>query len=212
MASFKIERTIVGPIGANCYFLMDINSKEMAIIDPGDEGALLASHLDKLDFKPIMIINTHGHWDHIGANKYLQDKYQLPIFIGEADADYLHDTGLNLALLTGGDGKGGRVERLLKDGDLLEVGNLQLQVIHTPGHSPGSICLYAAQEGILFSGDTLFEMSVGRSDLPGGDWQTLAASIEKKLYVLPEETQVYPGHGEITSIGAEKHHNPFLRA
>ncbi|MGI5891858.1 MAG: MBL fold metallo-hydrolase [Bacillota bacterium] len=211
MSNYHLERMDVGQLGTNCYLLLCEKSKKVAIIDPGADGGKIAAKIAEEKWQPQMIINTHGHWDHIGANKYLQDLYDIPILIHEDDAVYLKDGSLSLADWLGNQSDGGTVSRLLSDGDLIKLGELSMQVIHAPGHSPGGICLYLAPEQILICGDTLFEYSVGRTDLPGGDFQTLTESIRLKLFILPDEVAVYPGHGPATSIGKEKKFNAFVK-
>jgi glyoxylase-like metal-dependent hydrolase (beta-lactamase superfamily II) len=173
-----------GPLNANCYIFGCAVKKEAAIIDPGGEPELIKEKLVNLGLKGICVINTHGHYDHIGAN----EAFGLPVFAHRAD--------------------GLRADRFLEEGDSLKIGNLELAVIHTPGHSPGSISLRCGN--IIFSGDTLFKESIGRTDIHGGSYDDIMYSIRNKLFCLPDDTKVYPGHGWPTTIGHEKKENPFF--
>ncbi|MCL2496186.1 MAG: MBL fold metallo-hydrolase [Clostridiales bacterium] len=194
--------------GTNCYLLIDKAGGEAALIDPGSNAANLIQAFDELDARPKLIINTHGHWDHIGANKRLQQHYGLDIAIHAADAPMLTDSAKNAARLFRGDGDGGIAARLLKEGDIIELGQLKLQVLHTPGHTPGCICL--KMDTLLFTGDTLFNLSIGRTDLPGGDYETICQSLAR-LITLDDGLTVLPGHGPKGNLGHEKKHNPYLR-
>lgn len=182
----------VGPLGTNCYLVTDESAGETLVIDPGDEAAKLMEQVEAEGGKVVAIVNTHGHWDHTGADAALREKTGAPLLLHEADASWY----------------GGTVDRYLRDGEELAVGSLRLKVIHTPGHTKGGICLYLP--GLLFSGDTLFAESVGRTDLPGGSMAALVTSIRERLFVLPDETMVYPGHGPATTIGDEKSLNPYV--
>lgn len=185
---YILRRLPVGPVAANCYILGCANTKEAVVIDPGAEDGLIKQEISALGLTAICVINTHGHGDHIGANS----KMGLPVFIHAADAKCLTNPA----------------SRLLEDGDKIDVGDLIFEVIHTPGHTPGSISLGC--DGIVFTGDTLFAEGVGRTDLPGGSETEIIKSIRERLFILPDETKVYPGHGSATTIGHEKGHNPFI--
>ena len=192
----------------NCYLLVDQATKQAAIIDPGADAALIADKLSELKLSPALIINTHGHWDHIGANSALQQQFSLPLVINAADAAMLQDGELSVATYFRGDGNGGEPTRLLAEGDTIELGKSQIKVLHTPGHTPGSSCFLVDQ--LLFTGDTLFQLSIGRSDLAGGDFEQLEQSLGR-LKTLDNELLVLPGHGPQSQIGYEKDHNPYLR-
>ena len=192
----------------NCYIVVEKAGRKAAIIDPGgDAGALIAT-LNELRAQPELIINTHGHWDHIGANKPLQQQYGLDIAIHAADAPLLADGNRNAARLFRGDGDGGEAKRLLQEGDIIELGALEIAVLHTPGHTPGCICLKL--DKLLFTGDTLFNLSIGRTDLPGGDYGAICQSLAR-LATLEDDLQVLPGHSESSNLGYEKKNNPYLR-
>lgn len=204
-----LEVLCVGPVGANCYILASQSKARSIIIDPGDEEKKIRRALAKHNLEPFFIINTHGHFDHIGCN----DKFGVPVYIHRNDLGMLNDPKLNLSNLVHGDGYSVESEiRTLEGGDKIELENLELEVIHTPGHTPGSISLLLKKptNKILFSGDTLFYQGIGRTDFPGSDHEQLIKSIKEKLLSLPEDTVVYPGHGMSSTIGREKRDNPFL--
>ncbi|MCL1975451.1 MAG: MBL fold metallo-hydrolase [Firmicutes bacterium] len=192
----------------NCYILIERVNNKAVLIDPGGDAEKLIKVLTELNAQPELIINTHGHWDHIGANKPLQQKYGLEIAIHEADASLLKDIGKNAAGFFRGDGDGGHATRLLREGDIIELGALEIAVLHTPGHTPGGICLKL--DKLLFSGDTLFNLSIGRTDLPGGDYEALVNSL-KRLTQLEDNLLLLPGHSKSSTLGYEKVHNPYLR-
>lgn len=201
---YILRRLPVGPVAANCYILGCANTKEAVVIDPGAEDGLIKQEISALDLTAICIINTHGHGDHIGANS----KMGLPVFIHAADAKCLTNPLKNMSGILGIPINSPPASRLLEDGDKIDVGDLIFEVIHTPGHTPGSISLRC--DGIVFTGDTLFAEGVGRTDLPGGSETEIIKSIRERLFILPDETKVYPGHGPATTIGHEKGHNPFI--
>lgn len=194
-----IIRTVrVGPIDTNCYIVGDEATKEALVIDPGDEAEKISAAIEAEKLAPRLIVNTHGHFDHVTADLKLKEKTGAALLIHELD--------LPMALLTAPL----RPDRLLKDGDEIKVGTMVFSVIHTPGHTPGGICLYDEKEKVLFSGDTLFYGTTGRTDLPSSSDKEMEISF-KKLMALPDETKVYPGHGRPTTIGREKAGNDFYQ-
>ncbi len=199
----------VGPLQANCYVVGCEETRRAAVIDPGGDTDKILSALDKDNLKVAAIINTHGHFDHVGGNKALKEATDADLMIHELDAPMLTQLAQAAAAWGMRTENSPAPDRLLGDGDTVDAGNIRFNVIHTPGHSPGGICLYVEHENALFVGDTLFAGSIGRTDLPGGDYNTLISSIQTKLFSLPEETVVYNGHMEATSIGKEKKFNPF---
>jgi len=203
-----LESLPSGPLDVNCYILGCEKTKKAVVIDPGGNVqqilAILARH--QLDLE--MIINTHGHFDHIGGNKELKEKTGASLLVHRLDRSLLIQARETAAIFGLSASPSPEPTRELVGREQLNVGDLSLRVLHTPGHSRGGICLYT--EGHLFSGDTLFAGSIGRTDLPEGDYSQLIASIREQLLPLPEDTRVYPGHGPSTTIGDEKQHNPFL--
>ncbi len=198
----------VGQMAVNCYLLGCEETKEAVVIDPGGDAQLIMQELDKNDLTLKAIINTHGHIDHIGANDELRAMTQAKLLIHEQDATMLEDPKKNLSIFIGGAVSQKPADKLLKDKDTVEIGTIKLEVMHTPGHTLGGICLKLGN--LLFSGDTLFAEGIGRADFPGGCHETLISSIRTKLMILSGEIKVYPGHGPDTTIGYEKKNNPFL--
>lgn len=203
-----VERILVGPLQTNCYVVADELNGKGVIIDPGGDAGKILKIVNKLGVKISMVINTHGHFDHIMANKSIIEATGAPLAIHKEDENLLRKGGGLLFL--GFIASSPPPDLYLQEGDVVKIGQAYLAVLHTPGHSPGSISLYSPEENILFSGDVLFYMGVGRWDFPGGDYHVLMDSIQRKLLTLPDETVVYPGHGPSTTIGQEKAHNPFL--
>lgn len=201
------------PLGAyqtNCYIVVDENTKEALIVDPGSEAKRILNVLEEYKFKPIKIILTHGHSDHIGAINGILEKYDLPIYIHKADEAFLADPKVNLSAFNGlGEVSITKKPEIIAEGDTITCGDIVFTVIETPGHTPGGVCFYS-EEGIVLAGDTLFAGSVGRTDFPGGSMETLVASIKNKLFKLPGNTEVYPGHGPGTTIAQEIASNPFI--
>ncbi|RDV82316.1 MBL fold metallo-hydrolase [Ammonifex thiophilus] len=204
----RIIVLVVGELQTNTYLVGCPSTGEALIIDPGAEGGRILAAASRAGLRPTLICLTHGHADHIGAVAEIRRALNLPVLIHAEDAHMLTDPQANLSVWLGRGFAVGEPDRCLHDGEEITCGKLQFQVLHTPGHTPGSICLYAP--GVLFSGDTLFAGSVGRTDFPGGDWKKLLHSVRTKLLVLPDETVVYPGHGASTTIGEEREQNPFL--
>jgi glyoxylase-like metal-dependent hydrolase (beta-lactamase superfamily II) len=199
-----IKRFIVGPLGVNAYLVADAAAKEACLIDPGDDAGKIKDFITENGFDLKFIINTHGHGDHIGAN----GSFKVPIYIHSLDKDFLTDPSLNLSRMFFFSIKSPPAAKLLYDGDVIRLGSLEFKVIHTPGHTPGSITLILG--GIAFTGDTLFRSSVGRTDFDYGSEEALFESIKTKLMALSDNTVVYPGHGEPSTIGEERANNPFL--
>ena len=203
-----VKTLCVGMLQTNCYIVGCEETKEGVIIDPGGNAKRILAEVEKLGLKIKYIINTHGHFDHTLANKEVVKATGAPLAIHSADAPMLTEGGG--ALLFGIIGKASPpADMMLEEGQVLTLGNIELKVLHTPGHSPGSICLYNEKEGMLFDGDVLFNMGIGRTDLPGGNYHLMMDSLQR-LLTLPDETMVYPGHGPPTTIGRERRSNPFL--
>ncbi|MBN1448905.1 MAG: MBL fold metallo-hydrolase [Bacteroidetes bacterium] len=199
-----------GPVDTMGYLLADEHSREAVIIDvPPDSREALLAHVRDHDLRVLSIILTHGHFDHVGDVRALSETLAVPVAVGKEDIPMVENPGSILPGLSV-PVEGMTPQQSLQEGDVVHCGRLQLRVIHAPGHSPGHIALYEMREACLFAGDVLFHSSIGRSDLPGGDYETLMKSIVGKLLVLPDETVVYPGHGPSTTIGFERRHNPFI--
>jgi hydroxyacylglutathione hydrolase len=203
----------VGQLGTNCYIVGCEETREAAVIDPGGDALKILKFLERNSLKLTHIINTHGHIDHIGGNRTLKEQTQAELIIHEEDASMLTSAGRNLSLFSGMVMSGPAADRTVKEGDKIKVGNtVVLEVIHTPGHTPGgmSLKLEVDDKNILFVGDTLFNGSIGRTDFPGGSYRQLIESIQQKIMVFSDETEVYPGHGPGTKVGFERKSNPFL--
>ena len=204
-----VKKLEVGPIMANCYVLGCEKTKEAVVIDPGDDSDRILMTLADKGLTVKYLVNTHGHFDHVGANKKMKEVTGAPIMIHSEDEPMLGQLDRAAAAFGLSAENSPAADQLLNDGDEIIFGEITLKVIHTPGHSRGGICLYT--KGYLFVGDTLFAGSIGRTDLPGGDYNTLIANIKEKLFSLPDDTTVYTGHGPETTIAQEKRSNPFLR-
>jgi len=207
-----IEQRQVGNMAVFAYLVGDEEAGEALVIDPADDAEGLLALAKKHNVRITTIVNTHGHVDHIGGNEDMKKLTGADIIIHAEDADMLTNTPRELLRMF--DAKPSPpADRMVQDGDTIQVGSVKLRVIHTPGHSPGSMVLF--MDGYAFTGDTLFVEAVGRTDLPGGSWDVMFDSIKKKLVCLPDKTVVFPGHnyGRSTSstIGHEKRYNPFLR-
>ena len=204
-----VKKLEVGPIMANCYILGCESTKEAVVIDPGDDADRILMTLAKSGLKVKYLINTHGHFDHVGANKRMKEVTGAKIAIHPDDEPMFQELSRSAMMFGLSAENSPPADILLNDGDEISFGEITLKIIHTPGHSKGGICLYT--KGSLFAGDTLFAGSIGRTDLPGGDYDTLIAGIKEKLLVLDPDTVVYTGHGPETTIDNEKRMNPFLR-
>lgn len=204
----KYELVVVGALETNCYLVYCEETRACAVIDPGADPDKIISAIADLELKPVIVLNTHGHVDHIGANSDIIQKYAIPLAMHAADTGMLQVSDyIELSLLLGAHNSP-RPDRLLAEGDEIAFGNASLRVLHTPGHTPGSVGF--VHGGVLFSGDTLFCGGVGRTDLPGGSWKDLEKSIRERILTLPEETIVLPGHGPWTTVEQERSSNPFL--
>lgn len=203
-----IEVFEVGPYLSNCYLVGDEAAQVGMIIDPGFEPGRIWSEVQSQNLRIERIVLTHGHLDHISAVGEIKSKTGAEILIHRDDASMLTDPRENLSAFSGENIRAPAADRLLEDEELISVGDLEFEVLHTPGHSPGGICLKS--DNVLFTGDTLFAGSIGRTDFPGSDYETLMRSIRERLMILPEDTTIYPGHGPKSTIGQERRFNPFV--
>ena len=198
------------PFGTNCYLVASHQTRDGMVIDPAGDGATIMDNIEELRLKIRLVVVTHTHRDHVGAIRPIVESTRARLAVHTAEAPMLRGfTQKNLNDFAPGMEVPPPPDMLLKDGDTLTIGDLKFQVLHTPGHSVGGICV--AGYGVVFSGDTLFNMGIGRIDGPGGDYNQLISSIRSKLLVLPDQTVVLPGHGPRTTIGSERRGNPFLR-
>jgi|SRR6185369_9339799 len=205
-----IETIVVGPLGVNCLILGDKQSKEGIVVDPGADGEMILAAVARLGLTVKYVVNTHGHFDHVGGNRQLQSETGAELLIHENDLALLQQasrSGRNYGLVVE---DSPAPTRYLTDGLRLDFGRRTLEVLHTPGHTPGGCSLLLRNEQVVITGDTLFADSVGRTDLPGGSHAQLIASIKEKLMPLPDQTVVWPGHGPSTTIGQERRCNPYL--
>ena len=197
-----------------CTYVLWDETKECIIVDPGCESASEQQRLQKFitenELKPVMVVNTHAHFDHVLGNLFAVKTYSIPSAIHEGDAPLLAKVAQQSAMFGFVVEQPPVPDRFLTEEAPVRFGHSQLQVLHTPGHSPGGICLYAADDKFVLSGDTLFQESIGRTDLAGGNYEQLIDSIRTKLMTLPDDVKVFPGHGPATSIGEEKRNNPFI--
>jgi hydroxyacylglutathione hydrolase len=206
-----LEMLTVGPFQENCYIIGDQESRVGALIDPGDEAARIAMAVEETGLDIGSIIVTHAHIDHVGAVAALTEEYACPVLMHAEAEPALGGLPTQAMMMGIRFGKAPKVDRYVEDEEGVEVGDLRLRSLYTPGHAPGHLAFYLQDEGLVLSGDALFAGSVGRVDLPGGSMEVLMRSIEERLLTLPNETVVYPGHGPRTTIGNERTSNPFLQ-
>lgn len=204
----KYKEIVVGGLETNCYLVYCEETLQCAVVDPGAEPERIFLEIAEAELKPVVIINTHGHVDHIGANRDMKDHFGVPLYIHAADSPMLGKIQqLELSLFLGAKDSP-PADHLMSDGEEIKIGNSVLRVLHTPGHSPGSVSLLG--DGFLLSGDTLFFEGVGRTDLPGGSQKQLEQSLREKVMTLSDETVILPGHGPLTSVGQERVNNLFI--
>ncbi len=204
MKKIEIRTVMVSEAYTNCYLVKNTESGEGFIVDPGDDETKINAHIARMEMKPVAILLTHGHFDHMGAAQAIKDRYHIPIYASKEEEKTLLDTKWNLTFYHYETPITLHADRYLSDGEIFTAADITMKFILTPGHTPGSGCFYLEENHLLFSGDTLFCASRGRTDFPGGSEAQIIKSIREKLLVLPEETDVLPGHMEQTTIGAEK--------
>ena len=209
----KIDCLVLGAYETNCYVLRSSEEvKDCLIVDAGLGAHKLINFLHEHELNPVSVVLTHGHIDHIEGVTALRAEFpDIKVHIHKLDAEMLSEPYSNLSSMTGAAFSIEPADFLLDEQSIIELADIKLSVLHTPGHTPGGICLYCEDEGIVFTDDTLFAESIGRTDFPNGDTEQLLKSIREKLFVLPDETKVYSGHGPVTTIAHEKNYNPFLR-
>lgn len=211
----KVKQFVFNMFGVNTFVVSDPDTREAAVIDPGmftsDEQKEFDEYIESNSLKIVQLINTHMHLDHCFGDNYVRDKYGVKVSANVGDAFLGADIGKQIRRFGGrGDMPGVTIDVKLREGDIIKIGSGELQVIETPGHSKGGICLYCPQGKFLISGDTLFRGGIGRTDLEGGDQRELTESIRKNLFTLPDDTTVLPGHDRFTTIGDEKRSNPYV--
>ena len=204
------ESLAVGPLGVNCFIVGCETTREGIIVDAGGDAGSIIAAVERLGLIIHQVISTHGHFDHVGANRAVLEHFKAHLLIHAADVPML-GRAADVARAYGLQGDNSpEPEQFLTDGMEISFGSCRLTVLHTPGHTPGGCCLYLADEKAVITGDTLFADSIGRTDLPGGSHQQLLESIRTKLFTLPDDVTAYPGHGPETTIGHEKRHNPYF--
>lgn len=210
MKKLILKGIVVGPVCTNCYFLKNEQTQEILIVDPGAEQDRIVFALEQLQGKPIGILLTHGHYDHICAVNELKEQYQIPVYAGKDEEKLLRDTNQNLSAVWSDVPYKVKADVLLEDGEKIQIAGFEIMTIFTPGHTKGSCCYWLTQENVCLSGDTVFYGNCGRCDLPTGSMSQMKESLNKIFTMLPEDTVIYPGHGEETDVEFEKKNNPYL--
>ena len=209
MGKLELQQCVLGPVYTNCYIAKNKETGEALIIDPADSPSKIELKVNAMGARPVAVLLTHGHFDHIMGVEAVREKYQIPVYACRQEEEMLREPSVNM---TDQMGKSCsiRPDVFLDDLQVFEAAGFFIQMIHTPGHNKGSCCYYLKEEGVLFSGDTLFCGSVGRTDFPGGSASQIRNSLHRLLAALPDDTSVYPGHDTSTTIGYEKRYNPFV--
>ncbi|MDO5336510.1 MAG: MBL fold metallo-hydrolase [Eubacteriales bacterium] len=209
MKNLEVHTCVLGMVQTNCYFLVNRQTRELLIVDPADCPERIFRKVEELHGKPVGILLTHGHYDHILAAEAVKEKYGIAVYACAQEQQMLGDSRLNLTAYQG-QPVSLKADHSLSDMEVFEAAGFSVQMLHTPGHTKGSCCYYIKDEGVLMSGDTLFYGSVGRTDLPTGSTAQIVGSLHRLLELLPEDTEVYPGHDCPTTIEHEKRYNPFV--
>lgn len=205
----RICRLTVGPISTNCYIIMEKSKKRALIVDPGGDADRIMNKIKELQVSVDAILLTHGHFDHMLAADALREKYQVKVYLGQDDSELIKNPMENVSGMFGKP-ISTHADVVLQDGQVLELAGFEIKVLATPGHTKGGVCYYIEKESVAFSGDTIFQASVGRSDFPTGSGASLSKSIREKIFTLPEDTQLFPGHGDSTVVSYEKKYNMFV--
>lgn len=215
MGKIKVEQYVVGMVQTNCYVVANTETNACIVIDPGASGLKLAEKIRESGYTPQAVLLTHGHFDHAGAAATVAKEFKIPIYAHEAEEDTLKTPEKNVGYMMGVK-ESYYADIYLRDEEEITLAGMKIRVLHTPGHTEGGCCYYLPEEAVLFSGDTLFAQSVGRTDLPGGSMSQIVRSIREKLMTLSEagnpdtDITVYPGHNEVTTIETERKYNPYL--
>ncbi len=209
MSKLKINHYVVGPVQTNCYFAINEETNELLVIDPGASAKQLAERIRQEGCTPVAILLTHGHFDHATGAEELAQEFDIPIYIYEDDKATLEDPEMNVSYMMGRE-LVFHADKFLKDEQEIDLAGFHIRVLHTPGHTPGGCCYYFPYEDVVFTGDSLFCGSIGRTDFKGGSSSQLVRAVKDKLMKLPDRTMVYPGHNDITSIEHERMYNPYL--
>lgn len=209
MKKLELQKCILGPVMTNCYFLKNRETGELLIVDPADQAQTIFEKIKEMQARPVGILLTHGHYDHILAVEDVKKQYDIPVYASAREEETLEKPMVNLSAFQGRSCSL-KQDVFLKDLEVFDAAGFSIQMIDTPGHTAGSCCYYLKEEGVLFSGDMLFYGSVGRTDFPGGSTADIVKSLHRLLEALPDETEVYPGHDVSTTIGYEKRYNPFV--
>ena len=210
MSRMEVTQLVLGMVSTNCYIFSNQDTKEVILIDPAAQSETIEEFMNQRGMIPKAILLTHGHFDHVMAASALANSYRIPIYASKHEVDLLEDPKLNLSKRLAGASIALIPDKLVEDNQMIELIGVTFQVIETPGHTKGSVCYFVKEENILFSGDTLFRESVGRTDFPTGNGTQLLQSIRQKLLPLGDEVRVYSGHGQATTIKYEKENNPYL--
>lgn len=201
---YIVEHIVVGPIQTNCYMISKEGSKQCVLVDPGAEAERIAAWLQESSKQATAILLTHGHFDHIMGLSALKEKIRVPVFVAETEKELLLNPDMNCSIIGAGVALGIEADRYLADGECFDTAGMKVKILCTPGHTAGSSCYYFEEGGFVLSGDTVFFESIGRTDLPTGNYSQIMKSIEEKLMTLPEEVLLFPGHGPETTVGYEK--------
>lgn len=209
MSNLRIKTCVLGAVSTNCYLVYREDTRKAVVVDPADNASYILNKCNELGITPVAVLLTHGHFDHMLAATDVRRALQIKIYASETEDAMLADSSLNLSEGFNGPQMSFHADEFVKEGQELDFLGVTWRVLETPGHTTGSVCYYIPEEGVLLAGDTLFHESYGRTDLPTGSSSQIVRSIIDKLFVLPGDTMVYPGHGNLTSIGYEKQRNPI---